>query len=821
MSDGSRRFGPLNDDRWQMLDRLLADVLSREPGERPPRLRELARRHPELADDLETLVSNAADEHRLDDILAHTLAYLAGYDSAPSQRRLGPWRLLSLIGHGGMAQVFLAERADGAYQQQVAVKLIWPGLASATELERFHRERQLLAAMDDHRIARLLDGGVTDDGRPWLAMEYVRGETIDRHCRKHRLRQAEVLGLFLEVAGAVAHAHRRLAVHGDLKPGNILVSDDGRVKLLDFGIGRLVDTKTGDEGRPALTPRYASPEQRRQENITTASDVYQLGCLLLELLTGLSPPDSGNNPVVHDVRGRLSGDIAAVLQRAMAADPEERYASVDALADDVQRFLQHQPVQARGSGWFYRARCLVRRHRVAVTAGGLAGAALIVAGGLYLQQTWRVAEEAQVNRAALTFLEDMLHTGDPYAGREQSLMPVEVLEDAAARAAGELSGQPRVQARVFNVLGRIHRSRGEAGRAMEHLETARTIAQAHELHEELGRSLVGMAMVGIWSGDYHSAQETLESVLREREADAGLAGDRLTDRIRLFLADLLHSRGYYRQAESLVLDSLDTGHHPAWAHRMLGMILRDAGRFAEAEQHLRAAIALDRDRLGNGHADVAIGLEHYGQLLLHTGRVEAACDSLDEAHGIRLDLVGPGWDGLIWTRHWLGLCALARGDPERARDLLETTVGHYLQSFSESSHLLAFARSDLGWVALARGDWQAAARLFHDAVDGLSAVQPGDHPRIAEPLLGLAATAMVEGDLLTARGHATRALSIRRREFATISPDHPWISSACDIVRSLGGACPERNETVNPQALDRIKADLAIRPDSGDRASGR
>lgn len=815
MPEKPRRLHLLDDGRWRRLDRLLNDILSQPDEDRQARLRVLAGRHPELAAELEILVTNAVDERRLDEVLLKALEYLSGVESMPAQRRLGAWRLLSLIGHGGMAQVFLAERADGAYRQQVAIKLMWPGLASAGEVARFHRERQLLAGLGDHRIARLLDGGVSDDGRPWLAMEYVPGVPIDRYCRQHRLAEHDRLQLFSQVAGAVSDAHRHLAIHGDIKPRNVLVTEDGRVKLLDFGIGHLLSAGADHEcSAAALTPRCASPEQRQREPVTTASDVYQLGGLLLELMTGQPPGDAA-----QPAHPSLSRDLLAIIECAMAADPRQRYPTVDALESDVQALLANRPLQARGHSLPYRLRCFAIRNRLAVAAGIVVAAGLVIGAGMYWQQSQRVLAESEVNRAALGFLEHMLHAGDPYAGEGRALIPEAVLDEAAERAAADLSDQPRVQARIYNVLGRIRRSRGEAVHALEHLETARAIAQAHDLREELVRSQVGIAMVGIWSGDYASAQAMLTTVLAEQLGDPQMAGDAFTARVRLFLADLLHSRGFYDQAESAARETLASGHHPAWANRVLGMILRDQGRFEESGHHLRQAIRLDREALGEGHSDVAIGLEHYGQLLLYTGRREEAREALEEAFRIRTALLGDDWDGLIWTRHWLGLGAFADNQLERARDLLKTTVAHYRDSFSQGSHLLAFARSDQGWVELARGDRVAAVRLFHDAVQSLDPVQPQDHPRIAEPLLGLAVAALADGDLHSARTHAGRALSIRRRQFGPVAKDHPWIVSACRVYIATGGNCTERTATGPPDHLDWIRTSLTERWIAGSPAS--
>lgn len=820
--------------RWRQLDDLLARVLELAPAARPARLRELAARFPELAPMLERLVECSNDEHKLDRVLIGALEHLAQRDSMPAQSRLGPWRLLSLIGHGGMAQVFLAERADGAYQQQVALKLMWPGLAGEGEIRRFNRERQLLASMDDTRIARLLDGGVSDDGRPWLAMEYVSGQSITRYCHRRQLSVHARLELFCQVTGAVASAHRRLAVHGDLKPGNVLVTDAGQVRLLDFGIGRLLDADPDrhEPTDPALTPHYASPEQCEREPVTTASDVYQLGGLLRELLTGRNPQqeESADPPgddrempratadagPMHSPARKLSADTAAIIDKAMATDPEDRYPGVDALEADIRAVLTGRPVAARNGNWLYRAGRFIGRHRTGTATSALAVMLLVTALAVFFNQSQRIAAEAEINRSVLGFLESILYSGSPYLATNQPLIPVAVIEDAAARTAIELAEQPRVQARILTVLGQVYLSRGESAPALELLEQARELAGRHGLAAELTDIQVVIAEVYNWSGGYAQAEQFLRAALADRLARYG-PDTAATTQTRLSLADLLHSRGVYAEAEAMARQALAGGHYPAWGHRVLGMILRDQGRYEAAERHLLDALARTRSSLGLRHVNVATGLEHYAQLLLHTGRAGQARDALDQAFEIRRSLLGENWDGLIWTRHWLGLAALAEGHMDQAESLLRTTVTDYRQSFSESSHLLAFARADLGWVLLARDRTGEAEDMFRTAFDGLDPVHRDDHPRIAEPLLGLAAVALARGDTAAARAGAGQALMLRRKHFAALSPTHPWIVSACRVYRAAGGTCAETGQPDIETFLDLRKTALALSLGSGTR----
>lgn len=322
----------------------------------------------------------------------------------------GPYRLLRILGRGGMGEVHLAERNDGEIQQKVAIKLLRHGAERGAWLDRFLRERQLLAYLNHRSVSRVLDAGHTQDGRPYLVMEYVDGLPIDTYAAGKSLR--EQLELFLQVCEGVAHAHRHLIIHRDLKPSNILVDSSGQPKLLDFGIAKLVD-ETADPTKTVerfLTPNYASPEQLRGAAQTTATDIYSLGAVLYKLTTGRSPHESseGSSQAIEIVAGRreiaqpkrlnpnLPSDIDSILRKSLRTDPEDRYASVEALANDIRAYLESRPVAARSGDAWYRARKMARRHWVPLAAAGLVIASL--ATGLYLANSARLLAERRFSQ---------------------------------------------------------------------------------------------------------------------------------------------------------------------------------------------------------------------------------------------------------------------------------------------------------------------------------------------------------------------------------------------------------------------------------------
>lgn len=394
---------------------------------------------------------------------------------------IGAFRIVRELSRGGMAIVYLAERADGEFEQRVALK--WMAVAgdrSAAE-ELFRRERQTLAGLEHPGIARLIDGGRTSDSMLWFAMELVEGEPIDTWCRHRGATRAQRLQLAIELCDALAFAHARLLVHRDIKPANVLVDAQGRVRLLDFGIARLADQRDL-LGNHALTPRYASPEQWRGEAVTVSSDVYQAGLLVATLLDLLPVPSGDGHATALDGASpgaapvalagaklqALPRDLRAILRRASALDPAARYAGVGALADDLARFLDHRPVVARHGGIGYRAARFVRRHPFSITTA-LFGVALLAGAG------WRVAVErdaaraqavratAQAERAeaAIDFLSGLLMWATPQQHRGEEKTVAEALAFGVDQLRGSMDNQPALHARLLYVLGKMYSQRRE------------------------------------------------------------------------------------------------------------------------------------------------------------------------------------------------------------------------------------------------------------------------------------------------------------------------------------------------------------------------
>jgi non-specific serine/threonine protein kinase/serine/threonine-protein kinase len=424
-------------ERWQQVKDLFVEAQQSDPGDRDACLRARCGQDLALLEEVSSLLSAAAREGGpltaadrlawLDTQAARALEGATLHAPLVGQR-VGAYRILRLVGRGGMGEVYLAERVDAAYQKTVAIKVVRAGGETEAMRQRFHEERQILARLEHPNIARLIDAGATDDGRPFFVLEYVEGEPILQYCDSRGLPVRARLELFRTVCAAVHHAHQHLIVHRDLKPGNILVTADGQPKLLDFGIAKLLGSDAAGAGAAAtvtalrfLTPDYASPEQVRGEPVTTAADVYSLGVVLYELLAGRRPfraserqpqealaaichevppaPSTAATAVDRELRRQLTGDLDMVVLMALRKEPERRYASADQFAEDVRRHLAGLPVRARRDTLGYRAGKFARRHRAGVAAAVMALASLLAGvAGIAWQARVARAERARAER---------------------------------------------------------------------------------------------------------------------------------------------------------------------------------------------------------------------------------------------------------------------------------------------------------------------------------------------------------------------------------------------------------------------------------------
>ena len=503
--------------QWNDVERSFFEVLELAPSERERRLDEIASTNQPVAHEVRALL----DAHE-------------GVSALETAPRVGAYRLERLLGRGGMGEVWLASRADGEFEQRVALKLLRPGIGLDVMLDRFRQERQLLARLVHPHIARLYDGGIASDSRPYFAMEYVEGEQILEHAEHRDLDVPSRLRLFQKLCSAIEYAHHNLIVHRDIKPGNVLVTAEGAPKLLDFGIAKLMEGE-GDvtaTALPMLTPRYASPEQVRGEPATTASDVYSLGVVLYELLTGSLPYDLKGRTVPEvitaistqeprpasevkrdGVRVLPKSDLDYILAKALEKDPARRYASVEQFSADIEHYLEGWPVSARRGSTGYRVRKFVRRHWAAVGAAAVVIVSLATASLVSVRQARLAnAQKERTERVAL-FLKSILQSGDTSiggtgGGKGSDTKIADVLDSAGRRIAADFANDPAMQAELRESLCRSYISIGLADKARAEIDSAMAGFQYISDNPLLKAKIIdASAMLDYYSGHIESAEQ--------------------------------------------------------------------------------------------------------------------------------------------------------------------------------------------------------------------------------------------------------------------------------------------------------------------------
>jgi tetratricopeptide (TPR) repeat protein/tRNA A-37 threonylcarbamoyl transferase component Bud32 len=610
-------------------------------------------------------------------------------------KRVGAWEITRLIGSGGMGTVYEATRADDQYRTRVAIKLLSQHAATESTVLRFRRERQILASLNHPHIASLLDGGVTHDAQPWFAMEYIEGEPITRWCDGRSLGVAARLALFNQVCAAVQFAHESLIVHRDLKPGNILVTPSGEVKLLDFGIAKLIPSETGDDadapltraGARAFTPDYASPEQLTGQPVGTRSDVYALGVVLYELLTGrrpfdlrgLSPADAERTvrdtaatrpsaivtdqraPIMAErspdrLRRRIEGDLDAIVLHALRKEPERRYASVTEMAADIRRHLEGLPVTARPDGVGYRFAKLVRRRRVEAAAVALTALA-VMAGLVGVAMQSRTAERERARAAEVTgFLKTMLGAANPGAlGKDVRVR--EVLDSAAVRA-GALDGRPGLAADVHEIIGDTYLALGEFERAESQFRLGLTALErvepegGRETATALSRLSMSLEFQGRWSAADTVLQSATAMFGRYGYNDADSRTDHYDSRGRILmrLGDLEGARSFYEEAVEIQQSAVPPNDSSlANVTANLGVVTAELGRNAEAETLLVAAVAAARRAHGDVHPLVAAILSPLASVQAWAGFNERADTTYLAVLDMRAKLLGEEHPDYAWT----------------------------------------------------------------------------------------------------------------------------------------------------------------------------
>jgi serine/threonine-protein kinase len=761
--------------------------------------------------------------------------------------RLGAWRLVRSLGRGGMGEVFLAERVDAGFKQRAAIKLMGGGRVSPNVAGRMRLERQILASLEHPNIARLLDGGALPDGTPFIVMEYVDGEPIDVYCDTRRLGVDARIDLFRTVCAAVHCAHQNLVVHRDLKPSNILVTEDGVPKLLDFGIAKLLDTRAIEHTLAVthadfrmLTPDHASPEQVRGEPVTTASDVYVLGVLLHELLTGSRPfdikvvtfsqieraiceqPAIAPSAAIARLRAtdaetaehvaacrsttparlerRLADEIDTIVGMAMRKEPQRRYGSALELAEDLRRHRAGQPVIARADTRYYRTRKFIARHRFGV---GVAGIGVLMLAGFAIAmsiQATRIARErdtaaAERSRAeqVSSFLVELFELSDPLRPDRADVTAREVLDVGARRITHGLRDQPETRALLLETIGRVYGNLGMQDRARELLSEA--VETQRSLHGvESPEVAVALRKLGdslIESGDYAQAEHELGAALSIEDAISGpdsaarAATHHSLGRLEQQRGELDDAATHYRRAIEIDERSgrAETTSYASILNDYAGL-LTHRGRYDEAERLYRKALSIDTELLGEDHPQVGQHLQSLAVVRHLAGDLDGAGPLYAQSVALLERVLGESHPQTIDALGNYGRFLNASGDRAAAETLLRRALALDIEARGPRHPYVGYDHVNLAFLLYDDGRFDAAERHFHDALDIYGETLPADHLYVASAHVGLGRTLAALGQLTEGRAELERGLSIWT---ARVPADHPQRIEAAAALAAVSG----------------------------------
>ena len=840
--DREGESGPGAAPDWRDIDALFTFLLDLPEGERAAALRERAGGNEALRAavarllEAERLSAGAFEASALavGDIVDHALAAAADENDddpeVPEQiRRLGPYRLLRLLGRGGMSSVWLAERADGEFQRLVAIKLLRQWIDGADDARRFMAERQILSSLSHPNIAALLDGGTTADGTPWLAMEYIEGESLTGYCRARGLGLEARLDLFMQVADAVHHAHQKLVVHRDLKPANVLVGPDGRVKLLDFGIAKLLEPESLPGEAPMtraayrpMTPEYAAPEQLLGEPVSTATDVYQLGVLLYELLSDRRPPRAptdgrgetvttppsqalraGARPVAPP-RGeqampaalakRVRGDLDLITLKALRREPEQRYASAAALAEDIRNHLRGRAISIRPESSLEAARRYFRRRPWAAVALALAiGLAVTaqVSAVRFSQQRDAAQREAERVAQVRDLMVGLFRQADPVSGdniRGRDTTIWDSIDAATQRVRAELNADPQLRAEMLTTLGTLQHYAGHMAEGVELLGEAAGLHRRHDGPTSPAYA-VTLAELGRQQSKLGRLDEADAAIAEAMGIAAQLPRDAAEARLAVLLdgAEVLETLGRLEESETAYRSAyLLAGDRPEKlpariaAANGLAQVLQALGQTADAAAMARETIALIERELGPDSIRLVIPLATLARIQRLGGEPGEAVWNLQRALALQRAAFGDAYESTQSLRNNLILALAADGRHDEAVAEMRILAEQQRPAEGAGRHQYAGQLQNLAVLLVLAGRQDEALGVLEEARSELALAYPQGHFRQAFPLMTQAFVRLGRGEPLVAESLAREALEI-------LEPRLPAGHHVLGIARCLVG----------------------------------
>ena len=817
--------------------RLLLEVMLIEPEDRDAHIITLSNGDDELQQTLRSMVATAEGAGSYFESVSARLGFnrVVGESPPDELASIGPYRVIEQIGRGGMGAVYLAERQDKQFEHQVAIKVLPAGFIDPEWRRRFMIEREIVAKLTHPNICRLFDGGMTEDGIPYFVMEYVDGQPIDVYCREQNASVEDILALFVDVCAAVDWAHRHLVVHRDLKPANVLVSRTGQVKLVDFGIAKLLHRTPGNDhetatGMSPMTPRYASPEVLQGRPVSTVTDVFGLGVLLYELLTqrhpfiddkttdireaiGKGDPSPPSKSAPAALRNRLTGDLDQILTKALRADPAERYHSVASFANDLRCHLDHQPISARPPTLIYRFKKLYRRRRGLVWSLGLStvlAIILVMLAATYTVATVRHAEqiadernradalrvvaesEAAAANRVTSFLVDLFKANIP--GKDtRTTTARELLDAGAQQIAGDLDEQPVIKARLLATMSDAYVALG----AFDDGLRLRTQAlQVRGPTDAKTRTVAAdyTALSRIWNkkGEYEKANQFALKAVEILEAEQDATDPNPLVDAYVWLAWSYYAIGQTEPANTYFQRALDIQEkQPPDSECRIGSILNGLAVLAWQGQNMNRAIDLYRRLLdtcepiwGPNHRKLGHTLNNLALAYMALPDLEKAQQTHERALALRQTILEPDHPDVAESLNNLADVMLRLSNFQRARDLATRSLAIREKVLGPKHDYVGQALVNLG-TALVGLDEPALAKPYFLRAEAIFTKKFGrDSTQVAFSLWGQARVAALVGDKRRARDLYERVIRVTTKNLGS---DHADTKKARDELAELGG----------------------------------
>ena len=733
-------------------------------------------------------------------------------------KTLGEYTIHSVISSGGMGTVYKARRSDGSFEQEVAIKVILQSLSTAGFIERFRQERQILAKLNHPNIAQLLDGGITDDGLPFLVMEMVTGKNLAEYVKVSNLSIEQKLQLFLQICEAVKYAHSHLIVHRDLKPGNIFVTDAGQVKLLDFGIAKVFESEDNDlriqtityNEKAPFTPEYAAPEQINGQEISTATDVYALGVILYELLTGVRPYNFKSDQITEiqnvisnaipsrpstaikqstDVHHnkiqnnqsvkRIKGDLDNICLKALKKEPLQRYDNVEQMKDDINRHLHGLPVKASGDFLIYRSRKFIQRHRVGVS---LISLFLIVITSVVVfyttklkKQTEEAVQEANKAKAVSEFLGSLFEAASPEEARGKTITARDLLSEGAKRIDKELSDTPEIQTAMFGIIGDVYRRISDYEAAEVLLLQA--LDQSKRLYGETSKEvLIASSNLGelyMQKGQFEKSDSligiAIKLVKSVSDVDPVAIGELMQIKAELVFeqGDIAAADSFYSISQQIYTKELGSEHQLiADILNARASIARNYKNYKQSEDMYLQALAMRRKLLGNDHPDVAHTLNHLGRLMFKMGRYPEAEKYAREGLALREKIFGEHSPETGASMSNLAHILVKLNRYDEAVNYYRQVMMIMQEVYTEDHPYKAITASNLGIALYQMGKSDEAKVYLKSGYEQLQKLYPSRHKRKIGTLIAL-------GSLLTDQNKLSKALPLLNEAYLTCRENSP------------------------------------------------